>query len=602
MTHVTPRPGARGPDAPGPAAPGSAAADRARGPAPAANGSGSPEDAAYTGRGERVRIWQPVAEAFAPGLAALAVFAGGLALLVSAAQPALPDRLHSLLAAWPVEMVDISHLMASVVGVLLLLVAGGLWRRLDGAYWLTLILLACGAVFSLLKALDWEEATFLALCAALLAPCRIAFFRQSRLTASLLTGQGLAGVLLALGAALWLMLVSYQNIPYRDELWWAVSGDGSGDGDVARSLRALAAAAVIGLMALVWTGLHPARARRTPGEAARLLDRAAAILGTAEGAHGEANLIFTGDKSFVFTRTGRSFVQYGVRGGHWIAMGDPVGPRSERVEALACFHAAADAASASPVIYAASLDVLPAVIDLGYTVRKIGEVAVVDVADFTLEGPARARLRQVRSRLTRDGWTVEVLEPGTVTDWDALRVVSDAWLDRQSGGEKAFSLGRFDPGYLARFPVAVASRRLDGSSSAPVAFASLWPSADRGELAVDLMRHGPDAPGGVMDLLFLAVIDWARSRGYRHLDLGMTPLAGLASVRYAPTLTRLGAAIYAVGERVYGFRGLRAYKAKFQPRWRPVFIAAPAQVSLPLALMDAALLTAGGLRGLLRSR
>lgn len=79
------------------------------------------------------------------------------------------------------------------------------------------------------------------------------------------------------------------------------------------------------------------------------------------------------------------------------------------------------------------------------------------------------------------------------------------------------------------------------------------------------------------------------------------PLAGLSFARYAPALSKIGATIYDIGEEVYGFRGLRAYKAKFGPTWRPVFIAAPGHVSLPMALASAALLTSGEWLGLLRS-
>jgi len=285
---------------------------------------------------------------------------------------------------------------------------------------------------------------------------------------------------------------------------------------------------------------------------------------------------------------------YRARGGWWIAMGDPVGPAAESADALAQFHAAADAASASPVIYAASQDLLPALIDLGYAVRKIGESAMVDLPSFTLEGAARAKVRQAKGKLAREGWRVRVRAPGEAMDWAALRGVSDAWRARHAGREKSFSLGRFEESYLNRFPIALVERE----GATPVAFAVLWPTPDRGEIAIDLMRYGADAPHGVMDFLLVGAIEWARDAGFSALDLGMTPLAGLPMARYAPALSKIGAAVYEAGEDFYGFKGLRAYKSKFAPTWRPVFIAAPGHVSLPLALLGAGLLTSGGVLGL----
>jgi lysylphosphatidylglycerol synthetase-like protein (DUF2156 family) len=117
-------------------------------------------------------------------------------------------------------------------------------------------------------------------------------------------------------------------------------------------------------------------------------------------------------------------------------------------------------------------------------------------------------------------------------------------------------------------------------------------------MSIDLMRYGPDAPKNVMDYLFVRLIEWGKVQGYREFDLGMTPLAGLDTHRLAPALSRLGAAVYEDGESLYGFRGLRAYKQKFAPDWRPLYLATRPGALMAFALLDVALLTSGGWRGL----
>ena len=97
---------------------------------------------------------------------------------------------------------------------------------------------------------------------------------------------------------------------------------------------------------------------------------------------------------------------------------------------------------------------------------------------------------------------------------DRLQEISDDWLDAHSGAEKGFSLGRFDPDYIASFPVAVA--RLDGEI---VAFANLWPGAGKQEIAIDLMRFSSAAPRAVMDYLFVSTMLWAKEAGYQRFDL-----------------------------------------------------------------------------------
>uniref|UniRef100_A0A0N4ZGX7 DUF2156 domain-containing protein n=1 Tax=Parastrongyloides trichosuri TaxID=131310 RepID=A0A0N4ZGX7_PARTI len=67
----------------------------------------------------------------------------------------------------------------------------------------------------------------------------------------------------------------------------------------------------------------------------------------------------------------------------------------------------------------------------------------------------------------------------------------------------------------------------------------------------------------------------------------MAPLSGLEDRRTAPVFARVGALVFEEGGAVYGFQGLRAYKAKFGPAWRSKFIAAPPSTPLPLALLAA---------------
>ena len=96
----------------------------------------------------RVGSW---ALLLAPNLFALMVFVAGVMLLASGAAPAIAERMQALADVVPLGVIEISHFLASIAGLLLLLVAWGLRRRLDGAYLATLLILAAGIVFSLLR-------------------------------------------------------------------------------------------------------------------------------------------------------------------------------------------------------------------------------------------------------------------------------------------------------------------------------------------------------------------------------------------------------------------------------------------------------------------
>jgi phosphatidylglycerol lysyltransferase len=193
----------------------------------------------------------------------------------------------------------------------------------------------------------------------------------------------------------------------------------------------------------------------------------------------------------------------------------------------------------------------------------------------------------------RRGATFEIVPAARVPEiLPALRRVSDAWLAARRTREKGFSLGFFDEGYLRRFPAAVV--RLEGRI---VAFANLWLAPDLGEMSVDLMRHEPAAPEGVMDYLFVQLMLWGRDAGYRAFNLGMAPLSGFEARALAPLWNRVGALVFRHGEHFYHFRGLRQYKEKFDPEWEPRYLASPGGLALPRILANTAALVSGGLVG-----
>src|SRR5262249_52242059 len=167
------------------------------------------------------------------------------------------------------------------------------------------------------------------------------------------------------------------------------------------------------------------------------------------------------------------------------------------------------------------------------------------------------------------------------------------WLAEKHTREKGFSLGFFEPAYLRRLPVAVAR-----DDTGVVAFANLLPGAEREELSCDLMRYRPGVRAGMMDFLFVELLEWGRARGYRWVNLGMAPLAGFEDRALAPLWSRLGALLFRHGEDFYNFQGLRQFKEKFDPVWEPRYLVSPGGVVLPRVLANVGSLVSGGLGGI----
>ena len=307
------------------------------------------------------------------------------------------------------------------------------------------------------------------------------------------------------------------------------------------------------------------------------------------------NLVFLRDKTLLFDRDRSAFVMYGIQGYSWVALGDPVGAPDAFDDLIRGFLERCREFGGTPVFYEVGKEHLYRYVDAGLTAVKIGEHAHVDLRRFTLEGGPARRHRQAMRRLAAEGATFRVIAGDEVLRrMDQLRDVSDDWLREKATAEKGFSLGFFDSGYLARFPIGVIEQH-----DRVVAFANLWPGAHQQELSIDLMRYHADAPRDVMEGLLVHLMAWARGEGYERFMLGMVPLSGVERSPVEPLWNRLGAFVYRHGEAFYNFQGLRAYKEKFDPVWEPRYLAYPGGLRLPRILADVAALVAGGYRRIL---
>lgn len=525
-----------------------------------------------------------------PPLAAALVLLGGLVLLFSSATPMLASRTQALRAWLPLPFVEASHLLASLTGLALVVLAHGLWRRMALARNAAAVLMLAGALFSLTRGLDWVDALLLALFAAFLHLGRAAFYRRGNWRAFRPTPAWMALTAIMLGSAIVLGLFAYRHVPYRDNLWWQFAWHG----DAPRFLRAMLLLVVVAAALALDILLNRPPQPRVGAQP--IPDAVRRILAGAEVADTEPNVALLGDKAFLLSDDERAFVMYAVQGRSWITMGDPVGEAQAARALIWRFAEQADRAGARAVFYAVQPAFLPTYLDLGLALLKIGEVARVPLDGFTLEGKARQPLRYAHGRAQRDGLQFAVVPRDQVPGiMDALQAVSRAWMAGKAGQEKGFSLGRFDPAYLGNFDCAV--MRKDRQI---VAFANLWRSGGRQELSIDLMRYRPGVSGVLMDALFAHLLLYGKEQGYQWFNLGAAPLSGLADHPLASSWNRIGTFIYRRGDEFYNFEGLRAFKQKFDPVWTPQYLACRGGLVLPHILFDVTSLIAGGPMAALR--
>jgi phosphatidylglycerol lysyltransferase len=412
---------------------------------------------------------------------------------------ALPKRMEILREVLPLSVLEVSHLLASVIGMLLLILARGLQRRLDAAYVLTLVLLVAGACSRCSRASTtkkppcspcwrWRWRRRIG-CSIGALRCSAPRFRWAGSGDRCGAGCAVAGGNVQLQARrLQQRPVVGIQLPSRWRAACAASAGGGGGGGHAVCAGQFDQA----------SKLH----REPPTEA----ELAQALPLIKQFPSAQAHLALMGDKTLLFD------AEQGVRDvrhrrpqlGH---MGDPVGANEDvRRELVWAFLEQCERAGGWPVFYQVSPADLDLYLEVGMNLLKIGEEARVRLDGFNLDGKSKKVLRNTVNKLGRDGLRLEIVPAEAVAPlMPRLKEISDAWMGDKRGREKRFSLGAFDPRYLVRTPMAVVWQ-----NDKLVAFANLFLTETSEEASVDLMRFLPDGPAGIMDYLFVELMQWAQ--------------------------------------------------------------------------------------------
>ena len=297
------------------------------------------------------------------------------------------------------------------------------------------------------------------------------------------------------------------------------------------------------------------------------------------------------DKSWFFAGD-EAFVGYKVLGTTAVALGEPIGrPDSQRL-AVAAFVEFCEGNGWTPAFHQVTAHGVELGRAAGLRSLKVGEEAIIDLDTWDLDAKHNKGLRSALRRVERAGaHLVELQRPLDEPTLNELSEVSDAWLADSGHRERTFSLGRFDRDTLRRTPVLAV--REAGDDTAPgriLAFANVLPSYQSLEGNFDLMRRRPDAPNGVMETLFVGLIDRFRGEGKKGMNLGLAPLSGIEGNSLAERALRR---LYERGGLAFNYGGLRRYKEKWQPRWEPRYLLYHAETDL--ARVAAAVARAGEL-------
>ncbi|WP_413993706.1 bifunctional lysylphosphatidylglycerol flippase/synthetase MprF [Labrys okinawensis] len=525
----------------------------------------------------------PLAESAArltPRFLGIEAFIAGCLLVVSGATPTFGGRLATLSLHVPLWIVEGSHFLGSLIGVLFLFISHGLFCRHRSAWWVALALSAASLVFSLGKGLAYGEVIFVVPLVATLFAARSQFRSDSSFQAQRASASLLFAIAVVIAASFAILTFAFHDMDFAGrDFWWQFEFDAQAP----RALRAMIGVSVVALVLATWE-LSRAPRGFAPRPAPETLAKVAEIIRRHD--RSDASLALMGDKSIIFSATGNAFLMYGKRGRSWIALYDPIGPRAEWPSLIDAFQRLAARHGGRVAFYQVRPTNLPIYLEAGLSIIKLGEEARVDLVNFTLEGGSRSNLRYALKRGAKEEFTFSITgvdqEACLVAELDA---VSRDWLTSRRTTEKSFSVAAFHRPFVKRQSIALV--RQHGRT---IAFVTFMPTSNKQEATVGLMRHIGGAPGYTMEYLFTQLILALKDRGYHTLDLGMAPFSGFRALPLTSPWHRMGSLIWQHANPLYNFQGLRLFKGKFGPSWEPRYLAASGLVGPFVALADAAAL------------
>lgn len=278
------------------------------------------------------------------------------------------------------------------------------------------------------------------------------------------------------------------------------------------------------------------------------------------------------DKAVIFSPSGKAAVTYRVVGGVSLASGDPIGDPEAWPGAIECWLAEAREHAWAPAVMGASEEAGVIYARHGLDALELGDEAIVELDEFSLDGRAMRVVRQAYNRVKRAGYTVRIRRHEEIPEAEMAELVEKADHWRDGATERGFSmaLGRLgDPGDGRC--VMLECHDAEGELQALLSFV---PWGANG-LSLDLMRRARDTENGLMEFMVIELLQQAKTVDLQRVSLNFAMFRSVferGSKLGAGPVLRLWRSVLGFFSRWWQIESLYRANAKYRPIWEPRYL------------------------------
>ena len=502
----------------------------------------------------------------------------GMVNIFSVLTPPIASRMRVLREYLPLASIHASNWMIILIGLVLLVTAAFLLRGLKSAWWLALFFSFLSLVGHLTKALDYEEATLALSVLVIMGLTRQQYRIKSSskfINIGIVTAIATFCIALLFGTFGFYYLdqrnfgINFswqQSIKYAFNNLLLISQDDlvpvtRFGKEFIISLKVLGSGAWIFLLyTIVRPFIHPLNT----GSEAR--DKAKFLLSQYGNSSVDYFKVDT-DKLLFISDFYEGFIAYKIANGFAVVLEEPVCAEANKILLLAEFEKQCHKMGLKPAFYRVDEESLYYFEELKKKKLLIGQEAIMQLKDFSLEGRQNKSLRNGLNSLAKKGYTVEIhTAPLPTSLVNELQLVSDEWLLAYQKTEIGFSQGMFNPKTIRTHDIVA----VHDEDKKLVAFLNIIPDYAPDECTYDLIRKTNDAPGGCMDALLVKLAEYGQAKGLSYLNLGLVPLSGITEPEN--TAERVVKYAYEKFKRFRHYQGLREFKEKYASQWQNKYL------------------------------